>query len=143
MALTKLQQERIRFHLGYSTGGFISSISEVNDFLVFELITPEQETMIIGSLDNDADNVLIGEEAIANAQSGLGRVERAYNNLDPDVVDASLYVESAGKVVLRGNELKKRAELYDWLKQQLAAMLGINISDRYSFGSGRVGYTAN
>lgn len=125
MAVTEYQKSRIALHLGFANP---SNLSQLDLQVSITTMTANQELSIIGDM-TDTDNLLtVNGVILCHNDSILGRVERAYANISPDIIEESLYVSKAGDAVLRGNELSNRQALYDYLREQLAIAMNAVIS---------------
>lgn len=98
-------------------------------------MTADQELMVLGLLEDqpETDLIYISGQLVCNRKSLLGNVELAYEKLNSDTIEESLFVSSAGSAKLRGNELDNRMELYNAQVEFLAVALGAVVK------SGRVG----
>lgn len=132
--LTELQKERISYHLGYVARKYYLQVSQDTALIV---LNPSQKLALVGKdleeLTSDEIYIFEGVELCSNT-SALGKVERSYQNLDPSVIDDSLFVSQAGSVSLRGNELSNREKLYKTLVRNLDRVLTGNS------GNSRVGW---
>lgn len=124
----------IAFHLGYIESGDYEI--EVN--LKRSTYDPVVIKIVAGDLDNatDEQKVIYDGIAVATQTSILGNLLNAYNNLAPSVISDSLGVSEVGSIKLRGNELRKRRELYEFWRGQLGLALNTNPFDDL----GRIGY---
>lgn len=138
--LTELQKSRISFHLDYFNPDFMLQITR--DTLILTL-SSVQELQLVGIAPDPLPTVpsdpyvFIGGVYLCRSDSLLGQVEKAYNKLNSDVIEESLYVVTAGKVTLRSNELTNRTNLYNKQVAFLAQLVGG--SDPNS--AGRVGHS--
>lgn len=133
--LTDLQKERISFHLDYVERKYLLAISR--DTLILTL-NDSQKLALVGQdltgLDASEIYVFHGVDLCTNI-SQLGKVERAYEQLDPDVISDSLFVSQAGSVTLRGNETSNRLSLYKLMVKKLAQLIGgMDSSSRVGHG---------
>lgn len=130
MAITELQKERVSFHLHFVSSKYILAISRN---ITLGSLNASQELALVGqSLELlDPLNVFSFEGIpLCSITSALGKVERAYANLSPSVIEDSLYVSQAGSVSLRGTELRKREELYKKMVEHMGQLLGSETYDR-------------
>jgi hypothetical protein len=125
MALTKLQKDRIAYHLDLGKPG---SYLEIYKNVTINTITTERELMVIGNLDTTLADQIYSYMGInlCTINSSLGKCERALDKLDPTTIDDSLLVKGAGKVVLRSDELKARKKLYKQTINELAQALSMS-----------------
>lgn len=135
MALTDLQKSRIAFHLDYFNPNYMLQITRDSLLLTLD---PTQELQLVGlgNFTDPTQDIYIEEEFVCSKTSILGRVELAFNNLNSEVIEDSLYVSQAGQVTLRGNELRKRTELYEKMVSFLSQFVGGTDPN----GWGRVGH---
>jgi len=128
MALSTLQKERIAYHLDFVRSEYIPRIS-ANSILI--TASPSQELALVGpdlgTLDPAEIFVFEGSDLCSNS-SMLGKVERAFSKIDPATIEDSLYVQVAGSVTLRGNELKNRENLYKTLVKKLSKLMGDSVA---------------
>jgi len=131
--LTEIQKARVRFHLGYPSDR--PGLLEVQQQLILNTLAPVTETQLIGDISDPSGPVIdVSGLVLAHESSMLGRVELAYLRLSPTVIDDSLFVESAGAVVLRRDELRARQALYDTMVDQLAQLLDVDVFGRQAHG---------
>lgn len=130
MPLTTLQNERIAFHLDYVRASYLLSldreisIGSLNESQVLGTVGPDLATL-------DPASIFVFEgQNLCSTTSLLGKVERAFANLDPSVIEDSLFVSQAGSVSLRGSELQKREALYLRLVKYLAQIVGASSKNR-------------
>lgn len=119
--LTELQKARTRFHLGYPNDQISGPLLEVTQNLVLGNLAQATELALVGDLGSQT--LEFEGQAFCSPTSLLGKVERAWNQLDSDVISDSLFVQVAGSVTLRKDEIKARRELYDELRNQLTVLL--------------------
>ena len=131
MELTELQKERISYHLGYVARQWYLQVSQDTILLT---LNPSQKLALVGGDLNEltSDEIFIFENIpLCSNTSALGKIERAYANLDPDTISDSLFVSQAGSVALRGNELQNRERLYGNLVGKLRQLIsGSDYSSR-------------
>jgi len=124
MALTKLQSERVAFHLGFVRGDYVLALDRDISLIT---LNPEQTLALVGpdlgSLDPADIFTFAGSDLCSNT-SLLGQAERAYAKISVDIIEESLFVERANTVELRPNELKKRQALYRNLVNKMAQLVG-------------------
>ena len=131
MPLTDLQAERVAFHLDYVTRDYLAQIGRddltlaLNESQRLGLVGPEDLSM----LPQDEVVSLEGVD-LATKTSMLGKVEMAFANLTPTIIDDSLYVSVAGSVTLRGSEVMKREQLYKTLVRYMAQLIGGTVDRR-------------
>lgn len=126
MSLTDLQKERVTYHLDFVASNFILKVDKT---IAIITLNDSQKLALVGQELNEltSDEAFYFEGSFLCSNSSLlGKVERAYAKLDPDIIDNSLFVESAGSVTLRGTELRKREELYRNLVSKMAQLIGAN-----------------
>jgi hypothetical protein len=129
MALTDLQKSRIAFHLDVWSA---NSLLTVDRNIKFYALSEEDELSLVGP-ENPTDPQLFEGQVIASQTSILGRLESALANISPSVIDNSLLVKTAGKVTLRGNELRLRQQLYKAILKELAKLMGYRLDVRVGF----------
>lgn len=141
MALTELQRDRIKYHLGLSaTEPSITTFLQDRG-LIFENVTPSIESYLIGDITTnpvEETHFYIAGVPIAAEYSILWEVETAHRRMGSEQIDPSLFVSVAGSVKLRSNELVKRRQLYDHWRNQLALVMNHRVVDNNC--GGRVGY---
>lgn len=121
--LTSLQLARVRFHLGYPDIEPESTVIEIAGNVNFTQLTPSQLLALVG--DRAAlQQSFLGTD-LATPDSLLGNLEVAFSNLLPTKIDDSLFVQSAGSVALRRDELRARKALYKNLTRTLKTLLGV------------------
>ena len=142
MALTELQKTVIRLHLGYVGVTPLISRLEIQARLILDSLTPEIELILVGDLIATTTDEQVFREgnAIATKGSILGKTEIAHQKLTPDVIDDSLLVNTVGTIKLRGNELRKRRQLYNNLRRELANTLKTRLYEDLTVGR-RIGYS--
>ena len=123
--LTEIQKARTRFHLGYPNDQIAGPRLELEQNLVLNGLAEVTELALVGAAN--AQTVLFQGLALCAPDSYLARLETAWSNLGPGIIDDSLFVKSAGSVTLRGDELRARKALYDELRDQLATLLDVEL----------------
>lgn len=133
MALTDVQKARTRFHLGYPNDQISGPLLEVQQNLVLGNLAAQTELALVGDPNNQT--VEFEGQPLCSPSSLLGRVEEAWNQLSPTVISDSLFVKSAGSVILRSDEVKARRAFYDELRDQLVVLLDTKL---FSTGPGSI-----
>ena len=126
-SLTELQRSRLEFHCDLdSTRGLLALSFNIRatTFSTVKLL------QLVGDISAAQPENLVLYEGVAfcTTSSALGTTEIAYSKLSPNVIDDSLLVKSAGKVVLRGDELKARERLYKKQVEHLKQLIGMQDS---------------
>lgn len=145
MALSTLQRQRIKHHLGLSQVEPSITQLQQDRGLLFDAITPEQELSVIGDITTnpvDETHFYIAGTPIAAEFSILWNCETVFRSLGPNQIDPSLFVSVAGSVKLRGNELQKRKQLYRFWQEQLALVFNYQVIPLRGTASNRVGYSS-
>jgi len=114
--LTELQKSRIRYHLGITYRTAYEEI-EANFKLMLDNIDPDRELAIVGD-QTIRDYSFLGQP-LCQVGSILYKVEKAFANLSPDVIDTTLFVEATEEITLNPNEMKKRQRFYEMMVDQL------------------------
>lgn len=130
--LTELQKSRIRYHLGITYRTAYDEV-EANFRLQLDNIDPARELSLVGNQATKNYNFL--GEPLCQVGSLLYKVERAFENLSPDVIDTTLFVRNTEEVALNTNELRKRRQLYELLVNQLRASFDLPEQDSISYYS--------
>lgn len=123
--LAEIQKGRTRFHLGYPNDQISGPRLEIEQNLVLDRLATATELALVG--DSGSQTVLFQGLALCAPDSMLDRLETAWGNLGPTVIDDSLFVKSAGSVTLRSDELRARKALYNELRGQLATLLDVEL----------------
>lgn len=116
--LTELQKSRIRYHLRVTYRNAYEEI-EANFRLQLDNIDPERELSLVGN-QATKDYSFLGEP-LCQVGSILYKVERAFENLSPDVIDTTLFVRLTEEITLNANEMRKRQQFYQLMVDQLRA----------------------
>jgi hypothetical protein len=121
--LTELQQSRIAFHLDVWEA---KSLLSIDREIKFVTLSDTDRLALVGpeTIEAPLEAYLFQGQELCSTTSILGRLERAFDNIDPSVISDSLLVKSAGKVSLRSDELKAREKLYRSLLKSLAKIMG-------------------
>lgn len=123
--LTELQKSRVRFHLGYPNDQIVGPRLEVEQNLVLGNLNPLTELALVG--DQGGVRYLFFSQDLCSEGSLLHKLEVAHDKLSPQVIEDSLFVQGAGSVTLRRDELQARKELYRFLQQELEKLLDIKL----------------
>lgn len=123
--LSEVQKARTRFHLGYPNDQISGPSLEVQQNLLLDRLAEMTELGLVG--DPTAQTVEFQGLPLCAPGSALDRLEIAWSNLGPDTIDDSLFVQSAGSVALRRDELAARRSLYRELQNQLATLLDVEL----------------
>lgn len=131
MPLTDLQKARIKYHLDIT---YSTAFEEVNaQFrLLLDSIDPIRQLQLVGNPTGDPPEYDYAFLGIPLCQTGslLWKVERAFEKINPEEIDPSLFVRNTEEVALRANELQKRRSLYDSLVGDLRRVFDIPDSGR-------------
>jgi hypothetical protein len=135
------QRSRIKYHLDQLIPErWVAGLNEPSYF-ANNNYSPEIELIVVGDLTiapppvGTAENDFLDGPAfyqgvlIAQPQSILWGCEVCDIKMNPINVDASLFVQSAGKVKLRGDEIAARDEMYQRYREKLAGTLGFPLAD--------------
>jgi hypothetical protein len=114
--LTELQKSRIRYHLDVTYRTAYDEV-EANFRLQLDNIDPERELALVGN-QATKDYSYLGVP-LCQVGSILYKVEKAFENLSPDVIDTTLFVKATEEITLNANELRKRQQFYDAMVSQL------------------------
>jgi hypothetical protein len=123
--LSDVQRARVRFHLGYPNDQISGPSLEVQQNLLLDRLAPMTELGLIGD-PTDQTEEFQGLPLCAPG-SQLDRLEQAWGNLGPATIDDSLFVQSAGSVSLRRDELQARRSLYREQQEHLATLLDVKL----------------
>lgn len=131
ITLTELQSSRIDFHLDLDSNRSLLTISKNIREKTFD-----QPTLLalVGDLTTASPSEIIefGGVQLCTAESTLGRCEVSLKATGPATINNTLFVKQAGKVTLRGDELKARKQLYKAMVAELKQLVGYS-----SFDEGR------
>jgi hypothetical protein len=127
--ISDLQKSRVRFHLGYPNDQITGALLEIQQNLVLGNLSPDTEFALVGEA---GDRYLFLGRDLAQVGSLLHKLEVAYSNLSPLVIEDSLFVKSAGSVELRRDELQARRSLYTLLVKDLEVLLDVKIFGKTS-----------
>jgi hypothetical protein len=122
---TDLQKSRVRFHLGYPNDQIAGPRLEIEQNLVLNSLHPDTILAVAGDPFNQS--VMFEGLELCSPTSLLGRLESAFAKLGPNTIDDSLFVQSAGKVNLRSDELRARLALYNQYQDELARVLDVRL----------------
>ena len=133
--LTELAKSRVRFHLGYSVTPETMGSLEMLQGVTLGLLKPEEQLTLLGPIDGDPFE--FQGETLCSQGSELAKIEKAFQNLNPTLIDDSLFVSEAGSVKLRRDELGARRALYRQLQEFLGTLVGIPVASENSWGPSR------
>ncbi|CBA17789.1 virion structural protein [Acaryochloris phage A-HIS1] len=130
MAFTDFQKQRIKMHLGLSTGEPSITQLQQDRGLLLDSLDADSQLTIMGDITTnptDPTHFYYAGVAIAAVNSILYNCEIALERLGGTQIDPSLFVKKAGSVTLRGNELQKRNQFYWYWREQLALVLNYRV----------------
>lgn len=131
--LTEFQKSRVRFHLDYVQSD-VSGLYEVVQELQLDRLSDEVLLALVGPSDDPSPQMYVGQ-SVGSSEALLARLETAYSNLSPSVIDDSLFVSQAGSVTLRRDELQARKRLYRSLQRDLATLVDVREKVSYDIGA--------
>ena len=119
-------------------------VAETERHLLLESLSAATLLILIGDVSDPLDDthLFFQKQLLAAQGSMLATVETAYLKINPVDIDSSLQVLQVGKITLRGTELMRRRELYDYFREQMAVLLDTYLEEDNGT-QGRIGYTAN
>lgn len=122
MALTPFQIVRVKFHFKVPTNQPVNTAVHAERALLVDALTPEDELQVIGDISDPTDpsHFILHGQIVAAENSLLYHCENAYQKLNPNDVDPSLFVAAVGTIRLRANELAKRTQFYEYHVDRMA-----------------------
>lgn len=122
MALTPFQIVRVKFHFKIPTNQPVNTAVHAERALLVDALTLEDELQVIGDVSDPTDpsHIILHGQVVAAENSLLAHCEVAYQKLNPDDVDPSLFVAAVGTIRLRANELAKREAFYQYHVDRMA-----------------------